>query len=350
MPYKYLLLSLFLLLLPVNIVMAADDLSTKTLEDKIPKDVFKDKRHNILTVVIENDSIGSQTDKNYTSGVRFNYTDVGSKFPKLSATIDKLVPTFKINETTALYYSFGQNIYTPRDTSTTIHNPNDRPWAAFLYGSMGMVTLTDNHLDEVEATLGVIGPAALGKQTQSFVHKYITDSPEPKGWANQLENEPAAILAWQRSWPMFVNGRVGKNFWSVKPYTGITAGNIYTYGDVGIGIRLSPADSKWQDMPVRVRPAMPGTGIYEVPEDKWSWAVFSGVEARAVARDIFLDGNSFSSSYSIDKKPLVMDATAGVALTYRQYRVSYSLVYRSKEFYAQTDPQVFGAVSASVRF
>lgn len=347
---KYYLPLLVLFIFYSNQVLAADGTKEKTIEESIPKDVFQDKRHNILSVVIENDSIGSQTDNNYTSGVRFNYTDVGGDFPELSRTIDKIVPTFKINDTTALYYSFGQNLYSPRDTARRTPNLNDRPWAAFLYGSMGMVTLTDNHLDEVEATLGVIGPAALGKQTQRFVHKYVTDSPEPKGWANQLENEPAAILAWQRSWPMFVNGHVGKNFWSIKPYTGVTLGNVYTYGDVGIGMRLSPADSKWQDMPVRVRPAMPGTGIYEVPENKWSWAVFSGVEARAVARDIFLDGNSFSSSYSIDKKPLVMDATAGVAFTYQQYRLTYSLVYRTKEFYKQTDPQVFGAVSGSVRF
>ncbi len=67
---------------------------------------------------------------------------------------------------------------------------------------------------------------------------------------------------------------------------------------------------------------MPGTGVYEIQRDKWGWSLFSGIEARAVAHDIFLDGNSFAKSYSVEKKPFVYDANAGVAFTYNNTRVS----------------------------
>jgi hypothetical protein len=115
-------------------------------------------------------------------------------------------------------------------------------------------------------------------------------------------------------------------------------------------MRLSPADSKWQDTPIRVRPSMPGTGIYEIPKNKWSWELFSGLEGRAVARNIFLDGNTFAKSYSVEKKPFVADATAGVAMTYNKARISYTLVYRTKEFVLQDSPEIFGAVSLGIRF
>ena len=213
-----------------------------------------------------------------------------------------------------------------------------------------MATLTDNHTDEVEATLGVVGPAALGRQAQSFIHKYLTDSPKPEGWSHQLKNEPGIMLAWQRGWPMFMSGHIESNFWSIKPYFGATVGNIRTYGDAGFTLSLSPYDSKWQDTPVRVRPAMPGTGIYEIPRNKWSWDIFSGIEGRAVAHDIFLDGNTFANSYSVQKNNFVADATAGVAFTYNNTRISYTLVYRTKEFKLQDDPEVFGALSLGVRF
>ena len=324
--------------------------SDPTVEQSVPSRVLLDKRRNIATLVIENDSIGSGTDNNYTSGVRFNYTDVGSQSPRLALILDKLLPAFEINKTTAIYYSFGQSLYTPRDITRSEADPDDRPWAAFLYGSMGMSTLTDNHLDEVEFTAGVIGPAALGEQSQKFIHKYLTGSPTPQGWDHQLKNEPGVMLAWQRSLPMYIHGDVGKSFWSFKPYAGLTAGNVETYGDVGFTLRLSPADSKWQDTPLRVRPAMQGTGIYELPKNKWSWALFSGIEGRAVVRDIFLDGNTFTQSYNVNKKPIVMDTTAGAALTYQNYRISYSMVYRTKEFIGHDKPQIFGALSASVRF
>jgi lipid A 3-O-deacylase len=321
-----------------------------TLEQSIPRNVVLDKRRHIATLIIENDSLGGGTDKNYTSGVRVNYTDILSTLPRPAYWIEKLLPVFTIKKTTALYYSFGQNLYSPRVITSKAVDGDDRPWAAFLYGSMGLVTLTDNHLDEVEATLGIIGPAALGRQSQIFVHKHLTGSPHPEGWSHQLKNEPGVMLAWQRSWPMLATGHIGDGFWTFKPYAGVTAGNVYTYGDAGFSLRLSPEDSKWQDTPLRVRPAMPGTGIYEVPKNKWSWALFAGLEGRAVARDIFLDGNTFANSHSIDKNPFVADATAGAALTYQRFRLSYTIVYRTKEFRNQDNPEIFGAVSASIRF
>lgn len=341
-------------LLPIALIglVSAPALAEEpTVEQTVTQELEQDKRHNILTIVYENDLIGGGTDQNYTNGVRFNYIDVSADVPRLAYLIDRIVPTFRINRTTSIYYSFGQNLYTPADISSPVANPNDRPWGAFLYGSIGMVTLTDNHLDEVEATLGVVGPMALGEPVQRLVHKYITDSPLPQGWDNQIKNEPGLILAWQRSWPMALSGNIGDDtFWSFKPYAGTTLGNIYTYADVGFTVRLSPEDSKFQDTPVRVRPAMPGTGIYEVPRNKWSWALFAGLEGRAVARNIFLDGNSFRDSASVDKNIFVADANAGVALTYDVYRLSYTMVYRTKEFDTQKDPELFGAISASIRF
>lgn len=78
--------------------------------------------------------------------------------------------------------------------------------------------------------------------------------------------------------------------------------------------------------------------------------MFAGLDGRAVARNIFLDGNTFSDSHSVDKKPLVGDATAGVAFTLGDYRLSYSLNARSKEFDGQDGRSVFGAMTLSTRF
>lgn len=328
----------------------AETPSEPTIEQLVPDRIIDIPEKKIITFVIENDSLGGGTDKNYTSGVRLNYTHVGAKFPDIAYKIDRLVPAFEINKTSSIYYSLGQSIYTPRDITLGASNEDDRPWAAFLYGSLGIVTLTDNHTDEAEATLGIVGPAAMGEWAQKSIHKHLTDSLNPEGWSHQLKNEPGVMLAWQRGWPMFMNGHIQNNFWSVKPYAGVTLGNIKTYGDVGFTISLSPFESKWQDTPVRVRPAMPGTGIYEIPQNKWSWSLFSGLEARAVVHDIFLDGNTFTDSHSIEKKTFVADANAGLALTYNNTRISYTVVYRTKEFDSQDNPEIFGALSLGVRF
>ena len=149
---------------------------------------------------------------------------------------------------------------------------------------------------------------------------------------------------------MLANGRISEHFWSLKPYLGASLGNIRTYANAGFTARLSPYDSRWQDTPVRVKPSMPGTGIYEIPQNGWSWSLFAGIDGRAIGHDIFLDGNTFAKSHSVDKKPFVMDASAGVTLTYDHMRVSYTVVYRTKEFILQDEPEIFGALSFGVRF
>jgi lipid A 3-O-deacylase len=191
----------------------------------------------------------------------------------------------------------------------------------------------------------------LGEQAQKFVHTHVTtSSPTPHGWSNQLNHEPAVSLGWQRRFPDYWSVDVAGLSLGASPYYGATLGNVHTFADVGINFKLTPEQDVWQDAPVRVKPGLPGTGYFDTPDDGWSWYLFGGVEGRAVARNIFLDGNTFSDSHSVDKHHFVADINGGLALTYDRYRMSYTMVYRTKEFEGQDDPAVFGAVSFGVRF
>ena len=321
----------------------------ESLQDHAAKKIAEIGSDRFFTLSIENDLFGGGTDRNYTSGVRLTYFNLGTPMPAFAYSLDKYIPTFSINETTSVYYSFGQNLYTPSDITHTAQMPGDHPWAGFLYASAGLSTITKNHVDDLEATIGVVGPAALGEPTQKFIH-HVVNSPQPQGWDNQLKNEPGLILSWQRRAPMLYHFKSRNWAGGAEPHFGITLGNIYTYTNAGISFRLTPFEGLLQDDPVRVRPAMPGTGAFVVPDNAFNWYLFAGADSRAVARNIFLDGNTFSKSYSVDKKPVVTDLTAGVAFTYGSTRVTYATVYRTREFYTQKDPDVFGTVSLGLRF
>jgi len=71
---------------------------------------------------------------------------------------------------------------------------------------------------------------------------------------------------------------------------------------------------------------------------------------RAVARDIFLDGNTFSDSHSVDKNYLVADVAGGLAVSYRSVIVTWTQVRRSKEFKEQENSHSFGAIAISYSF
>ena len=166
----------------------------------LPDDIGQKR---FITLTVENDSIGGRgTDQNYTSGVRLSLLNTGANIPAFIDEISSFIPTFDINKTTSLYYSLGHNLYTPDDVTQRLQDPKDRPWAAFLYGSAGMASLTDSHVDELEITLGVIGPLAQGEKVQKFVHEALS-AKDPKGWDNELENEPGLILSWNGAGPIF---------------------------------------------------------------------------------------------------------------------------------------------------
>jgi hypothetical protein len=134
------------------------------------------------------------------------------------------------------------------------------------------------------------------------------------------------------------------------PHTGLTLGNIYTYGSGGLTLQLTPKQYKWQSSPLRVRPAIPGSGFFVVPDNRFAWSLFAGMEGRAIARNIFLDGNTFDDSISVHKKYFVADANAGLSVTYGRAQISYTLNWRSEEFEGQSDDSLFGAISLGYRF
>lgn len=311
---------------------------------------------NYLSFSYENDLIGDGTDQYYTSGVRMTYFNVDTDVPSVIDDLADSIPTFDLNETTSTFFTLGQNLYTPSIISQRAAQPGDRPWAGWLYGSVGLATLTQDHIDELEITLGVVGPEALGEQTQKSIHTHITNSPTPKGWSNQLDFEPGLIFSWQRRWPRGYRGDwhidLGDDFrLRAEPNINVSLGNIYTYAGTGMMLTFGPYKNVLQDMPPRVKPAMTGTGYFDGRDSNWSWYLFAGADGRAVARNIFLDGNSFDEdSPSVDKKNFVGDLTAGIAFTLYDYRLSYTANYRTREFDGQDEDTVFGSITLTTRF
>ncbi|MEM6811454.1 MAG: lipid A deacylase LpxR family protein [Pseudomonadota bacterium] len=321
-----------------------------TVEENISQRIDRLKDESFWNLSIENDLFGGGTDQYYTSGVRLSYFDVNTTVPVFIDKIAEAFPTFDVNETTSTYFSIGQNIFTPDNIEVSSLQQDDRPYAGFLYGSIGLASIENNHIDDFELSLGIVGPAAFGEETQKFIHENISNSPEPLGWDNQLENEPGLILSYGRRWPVFYQKNWPDYSFRLEPNVGFSLGNIYTYANTGMSIVFAPHRSRYQDTPPRVRPAIPGTGFFDTPDEKFSWFLFGGIDGRAIARNIFLDGNTFVDSHSVDKKHFVADANAGFAISYDDFRLSYTVNYRTKEFDTQDNEAIFGSLTFSTRF
>lgn len=306
-------------------------------------------RNQFLTLTVENDLFGNGSDRNYTSGVLLTYFDSAYRPVKIARFLNKHVPFVPLNNNSKISISLGQNLYTPSDITIKAPQPDDHPWAGFLYGAIRSLTITNNRADDLELTLGVVGPSAKGKETQKFIHDLV-NARNPSGWNNQLHDEPGVILSWGRRWLKILDSNFNNLSFTIEPNLIGSVGNVYTLAETGFIFRVMPLSGDWMDTPLLIRPSMPGSSFFHSKNGRFNWFAFTGAQGRVVGRNIFLDGNTFRSSPSVDKKPLVFDITGGFALVYSKMKLSYTSIYRSKEFYGQKGTTVYGNISLGYSF
>ncbi|MGE3769789.1 MAG: lipid A deacylase LpxR family protein [Bdellovibrionales bacterium] len=300
----------------------------------------------IFTLAWEND-IGTGNDDNYTNGVRVAYLSAEDTIPDVLDRMAGWVPFFAPEGRKRWGLEVGQSMFTPEDITTNIPDPADRPYAGILYGSVMAVSDTGYNLDRLQLTFGVVGPASLASETQEFFHA-LAGARDPKGWDSQLHNEPVLMLSYEHKWRnLFELTPFGWGF-DITPSIGGSMGNIYTQAAVGAVARFGfdlPADYG----PPIIKPSLSGSDFFK-PSKALGWYVFAGAESRAVAQNIFLDGNSFRDSPRIEKLPFIHGAQAGIAFVYDNTRIAYTHIFNSKEFKGQKGGDQYGAVTLSVRF
>ncbi len=295
---------------------------------------------------IDNDRI-VKTDRHFTHGTRFSWVSDNDETPGWARDLAGALPRIDGPGTLRLGAAIGQNMFTPDDISNADIIADDRPYAGWLYGGLALEHTAKGNRRTWELDLGIVGPGSLARQTQILVHE-VLGATIPRGWANQLRNEPGIVLLyeemWQRTWPIDANGpRI-----AVTPHISGSIGNIYTHAAAGGSIRFGVfGDDDFG--PARIRPGVPGSdGIAR--RDGFGWYLFAGAEGRLVGRNIFLDGNTFTDSHSIDKVPGVLDMQTGVGVAFHSMRLTVMHVFRTHEFKHQAEADRFGVAQATFRF
>jgi hypothetical protein len=302
----------------------------------------------ILTLQFENDLFG-HTDQHFTHGTRLAWMAPEKRVPQWVLDAASYVPIFDETASKRVVFSLGQSIFTPDDITTRDVIPGERPYAGWTYLGVGLVSVASDHLDNLQLDIGIVGPHAYAKDVQTQWHKWFGFK-NPEGWDNQLRDEPGFILTYERKWRRWKHFDLLGLDGDLTPHAGVSLGNVLTQAAGGFTVRLgNDLARKYDYGPPRIRPSLPGSD-YFTSSGGIGWYVFAGIEARGVLRNIFLDGNSFRDSVSVDKKPLVGDIQAGIAFILGPTRLAYTHTWRSKEFETQDDTDQFGAISLSVAF
>lgn len=321
-----------------------------------------------LNLYFEND-LFSETDQNYTNGVRASWVSPNvesyledERLPEWTRDLNQYLPLFDpsdmedSNVQRNLVLSLGQQIYTPTDVDRYTVDSNDRPYAGWLYGSIAYHSRTKNKMNTAELSLGIVGPWALGEQAQDSIHG-LRGFKKFNGWDNQLKNEPGFQLVYEHK------NRVSKGYltplleYDTILHGGLSLGNVATYANGGAEFRFGwnlPEDFGTSALRSGGDNSAPGLGDgrYQRGSRNHNLGVhaFISMDGRWVLQDIFLDGNTFRDSHSIDKENLVGETAFGVAALYHGWKVSFARVHRSREFKGQDKGHSFGSLSLSYSY
>lgn len=353
----------FILMLLVSIPASADDADdNRTMEASSRETAGAPaKSGRFAQFTFENDLLFS-TDRYYTDGVQAAWGGRNERPNFALAAIERVVCGKEDcgdgNRATTVH-KIGQLMYTPVDITVVAAQPNDRPWGGFLYYATESTYIhpAAGSTTTIGLQLGIVGPNAFTEQTQKFIHKTFSGR-DPRGWDNQLGGEPGIGVSYWHEWRLMnLQGKVGDGVAWIG--AGGMVGNVFTYGQASFKVAFG------RNIPIVVGPqigtkAMPSPPVVTQgskgnmesfngmkllahdgladpklvdTKDRFStclWLfsacyMFAAVDARGVARNLFLDGNTFrNNNGNIDKQFFVYDLTAGFRLRFGHQLASWA--------------------------
>jgi lipid A 3-O-deacylase len=294
-----------------------------------------------LTVRTEND-LPVNADRYYTNGVSISFAhcteDRNSLWPRVLRLPGLDRPGLLANG-----FDLGQVMVTPADTARATPDPTDRPYAGLLFAGASWQRLAANRYAALKLITGVVGPPSLAEQTQKAVHRAI-GAAQPEGWDHQLRTEPILNAVYEQRRRVGTWGR--REGWGGDNLLvgGAMLGNVLTQAYAQIQMRAG-----WRTPPDFGTSLIRGIGALPPARDAAPWGahVFVGVGGLGVARNLTLDGNSFRSGPSVDRKPLVAAMEAGFVVRSRAWQITASWVAWGREFETQLQHSEFGAVSVT---
>jgi len=273
----------------------------------------------MFNISLENDFLYGH-DRYYTHGTRFLYIKYGSY---------KWFEDLNDDKRCQSGYSLAQYMYTPSDISIKELLPDDRPYGGWLYIGQSLIASDESHMSFWELDAGVVGPSSRSDETQMWVHK-ILGSKKPMGWKNQIKDEFGCNLIYQSK------NKIDGDKYDIISNCGGCIGNVHTYFNIGSFLRLGyniPDDFGLYHMEPTTR-----------KNDKFYSYVFFSTDAKYVVRNIFLDGNSFKDSHSVEKRDMVFSLSSGVCIYLFGNEIIYMYNYKTEEFYGQMHDSEFGSI------
>lgn len=284
------------------------------------------------------------TDRNYTQGSRVAWhSDAGAMPGWAHRVADAMGGRDEDAVTRRFGLALGQEIYTPDAISSRNQLTHDRPYAGWMYGSAFVTTASETRERSLEVRAGMVGPSAQAQEAQTWWHSRLGIR-IPRGWQYQLRDEPAVMARYEeRLRPHGYHRHV-----DLVPHASVALGNLATYAAGGATLRVGLLPDDFGPGAT----TRPGMGDSQVRRDgrkapRGHLYAFARAEGRAVAHDLFLDGNTFHAGQHVSRIPWVGETQMGVGARFRSVGLRYLFSYTTNQFREHPDAHRYGSFAIS---
>ena len=269
---------------------------------------------------IDNDVV-FHTDRWYTSGVRI-YRSAPLQEPG-----------------TRLDMGIVQELYTG-NTNCPECQPVDRPYAGRLFTSFAYQVARPDALTTFEGDLGVLGPAALGRQVQKLIHHFVTAPHDD--WSHQLDNRLDAQVVAVRSQRV-----LGADDFPVAlvAHGGAVAGTVQTFVHAG-------GELRWGRTTAALAPSMRFAATPPAPQPGTAagWSAFAGFGARSVFSNKLFANNADDPAAPSARNRTVRRTALGLGWGGEWAAIGFAWLTESREFREQLHTQRFGTLTLQLDF
>ncbi|HZX25643.1 MAG TPA: lipid A deacylase LpxR family protein [Telluria sp.] len=268
-------------------------------------------------LTFEND-LFFHTDRYYTNGIQVAARQAGGARPdwlsRLCGGLGCAGHDLAFHQ-----HNLGQLMYTPADIDRAAPQPWDHPWAGLLYyqREYWLAAPDRQSLTALTWQLGVTGRPALAAQSQRLVHR-ILGRPAPQGWDNQIGASLAGTGTLERrhALPALRADWAGGVQLRAAAYWRVALGTIQGYAGTGLLAVLGKALPDVPAGPVGILTKLAPPAATPCLARWLRCTAFLGIEARAMAYNVFLDGRLQGDDPSVARRVLVGDAVAGLRLDF----------------------------------
>ena len=265
----------------------------------------------------------------------------------------------KVDTTTHLQnkvlgFEIGQKLYTPQSGSIAYNGqPDDpryidRPFAAYLYiGSNLNFLFKDESNLKLSAQIGVVGPSALGKETQQSIHN-LFGLYHPSGWEYQIDNDFEINLSAQ------YNRLLARSSWadvSLTSYANL--GNGFTGAGIGPMLRLGDFNQLFNSESTQST-AIKSTNFKPLHDHELFF--YYQPQLNVVVYDATVQGSLFASksptSMEITRQPerFVFSNQLGIGYSGKRFVADVAAVFHTKDVKTEFESEQWGNVTLLYRF